>query len=145
MRRFEDGTQTTDGSGPATSHDGSRPAGAQAPSDRGHLVLELSNAIVRVHKQLAGKGPTKARSYLLQDLVVVLLEGGFTRSEQTLHESGHDRELQLVRMAMQQTAETALRAVVEEVLGRRVRSTMSANDPRNGYQVEIFVLEPAQG
>jgi uncharacterized protein YbcI len=106
-------------------------------------MLELSNAVVRIHKQLAGKGPTKARSHLLQDLVVVVLEGGFTRGEQTLHDAGHDRELLQARLAMQQTAEADLRAAVEENLGRRVRSFMSANDPENGFQAEIFVLEPA--
>jgi uncharacterized protein YbcI len=111
-------------------------------SERGHRMLELSNAVVRIHKQLVGKGPTKARSHLLQDLVVVLLEGGFTRGEQTLHDAGHDREVLQARMAMQYTAEDELRAVVERVLERRVRSFMSANDPTTGMQAEIFVLEP---
>jgi uncharacterized protein YbcI len=114
----------------------------EAVSERGQRMLELSNAVVRIHKQLAGKGPTKARSHLLTDLAVVVLEGGFTRGEETLHKSGHDRELQAARLAMQKCAEADLRAVVEEILGRRVRSFMSANDPENGFQTEIFVLEP---
>jgi uncharacterized protein YbcI len=124
------------------SRDGSAFALPDAPSERGQRMLELSNAVVRIHKQLAGKGPTKARSHLMQDLVVVVLEGGFTRSEQTLHEAGHDRELLQARLAMQAAAETQLRSAVEEVIGRRVRSFMSANDPENGFQTEIFVLEP---
>ena len=52
---------------------------------RGRLLLELSNAVVRIHKEYYGKGPTKARSHLSQDmLVVVVLEGGYTHAEQTL-------------------------------------------------------------
>lgn len=115
---------------------------AETPTDRGHRMLELSNAVVRIHKQLAGKGPTKARAYMQQDLLVVLLEGGFTRSEETLHNAGHDRELQQARSAMQASAADELRGAVEAILGRRVRSFMSANDPGEGFQTEIFVLEP---
>jgi uncharacterized protein YbcI len=115
----------------------------EGTSDRGQGLLELSNAVVRVHKQLAGKGPTKARAHLLQNLLVVVLEGGFTRSEQTLHDAGHDSVLQQSRLAIQNLAEAELRAAVERILGRRVRSFMSANDPTQGLQAEIFVLEPA--
>jgi uncharacterized protein YbcI len=111
-------------------------------TERGQHLLEVSNAVVRVHKQLSGKGPTKARSYLNHDLLVVLLEGGFTRSEQTLLEAGHDRELMEARLAMHEAAEDDLRRAVEEVLGRKVRAFMSATDPGTGFQAELFVLAP---
>src|SRR3954447_939566 len=109
------------GGGDMKSGEMSAVAPTEAVSERGQRMLELSNAVVRIHKQLAGKGPTKARSHLMQDLVVVVLEGGFTRGEQTLHEAGHDRELLQARLAMQQAAEAELRAAVEQILGRRVR------------------------
>jgi len=57
--------------------------------ERGQVLLDLSNAVVRIHKQYYGKGPTKARSHLTHDLLTVILEGGYTRSEQTLLEHGH--------------------------------------------------------
>jgi uncharacterized protein YbcI len=118
------------------------PAEEVTPIDRGQQLLELANAVVRVHKQLSGKGPTKARAYLQQDLLVVVLEGGFTRGEQTLQAAGHHRELMHTRLAIQHAGEAELRSVVEAILGRRVRSFMSANDPQEGYQAELFVLEP---
>jgi uncharacterized protein YbcI len=105
------------------------------------LLLGISNAVVRVHKQYYGKGPTKARSHLSHDLLTVVLEGGLTRSEQTLLEHGHSAEVVQSRAAMQQSVEQELREAVEGVLGRRVRSFMSANDPRADLQVEIFVLD----
>jgi uncharacterized protein YbcI len=112
------------------------------PAERGQRLLELSNAVVRIHKQLSGKGPTKARSYVQQDLVVVVLEGGFTRSEQTLHDAGHDRELLQARLAIQHAGEDELREAVETIIGRKVRSFMSSSDPGAGFQAELFVLEP---
>ena len=119
--------------------------GTQPTADRGSVLLELSNAIVRIHKQAHGKGPTKARSHLSGDLLAVVLEGGYTRGEMTLHESGHVREVLQARLAMRALTEAEMRAVVERILGRTVRSFMSANDPSNELQVEIFVLDQESG
>src|SRR3954454_256014 len=113
--------------------------------DRGQVLLDLSNAVVRIHKQFYGKGPTKARSHLSHDLLTVVLEGGYTRSEQTLHDRGFDEQVVQSRLAMQSAVENELRAAVEEILGRSVRSFMSANDPSNEMQAEIFVLYPEDG
>ena len=82
-------------------------------------MLELSNAVVRIHKEYYGKGPTKARSHLSQDMLVVVLEGGYTHAEQTLLAAGHSKEVVQSRFAMQKTAEPDLRQAVEEILQRR--------------------------
>lgn len=108
---------------------------------RGQLMLELSNAVVRIHKEYHGKGPTKARSHLSQDMLVVVLEGGYTHSEQMLLAAGHAKEVMQSRLAMQATTEPALRRAVEEILKRPVRSFMSAHDPTADVQVEVFLLE----
>jgi len=112
---------------------------------RGQILLDISNAIVRLHKDFYGKGPTKARTQIAHDLVTVVLEGGFTQSEKTLHAHGHDREVAESRFAMQKSVEAELRAVVEGLTGRSIRSFMSAHDPGEGIQVEVFVLDPPPG
>lgn len=110
-------------------------------TEQGELLADISNAIVRIHKREFGKGPVKARAHLSQDLLVVVLEGGFTRGEQTLQESGHEQELLSARRAMQYSIEDEFRAAIESLLYRSVRSLMTANDPSNDLQAEIFVLE----
>jgi len=106
------------------------------------MLADVSNAIVRIHKQFYGKGPVRARAHLAEDLLTVVLEGGFTRSEQTLHDHGHEREIMSSRLAMQHSVESEFRAAVETITYRSVRSFMSANDPSNDLQAEIFVLRP---
>jgi uncharacterized protein YbcI len=117
-------------------------AGEHASSERGQVLADISNAIVRIHKRFYGKGPVKARAHLSQDLLTVVLEGGFTRGEQTLHDHGHSQEVIRSRLAMQESIESDYRAAVESILYRSVRSFMSANDPSNDMQAEIFVLHP---
>jgi uncharacterized protein YbcI len=113
-----------------------------SPNDRGQVLADVSNAIVRIHKRFYGKGPVKARAHLSQDLLTVILEGGFTRGEQTLQDHGHEQEVVRSRLAMQQSIESEFRIAVESILYRSVRSFMSANDPSNDMQAEVFVLHP---
>lgn len=103
--------------------------------------LELSNAIARLHKQFIGRGPTNARTTIDGDLVVCLLEGGYTRAEQTLSEDGKADLVAAGRVGLQEAMRQAMIAAVQEVTDRRVLSFMSANDLDHNLQVEIFVLQ----
>jgi len=113
-----------------------------AVNDRGQVLADVSNAIVRIHKRFYGKGPVKARAHLSQDVLTVILEGGLTRGEQTLQDHGHEQEVVRSRLAMQQSIESEFRIAVESILYRSVRSFMSSNDPSNDLQAEVFVLHP---
>ena len=107
-------------------------------------ALEIANAIARLHKDYVGRGPTNSRATIDAELVVVLLEGGFTRAERTLDGSSHRDLVVAGRVGLQDAMREGMIAVVEGVLGRRVRSFMSANDLERNLQVEVFVLEGAQ-
>jgi uncharacterized protein YbcI len=104
--------------------------------------LELSNAISRLHKQFIGRGPTNSRTTLDGDLVVCLLEGGFTVAEQTLGDNDMHELVVAGRVGLQDSMRQAMIEAVQEVTGRRVRSFMSANDVEHNFQTEIFVLWP---
>lgn len=105
--------------------------------------LELSNAIARLHKEQVGRGPTSARTTIDGDLVVCLLEGGFTRAEQTLSDSDRQELVVAGRVGLQDAMRDAMIAAVQDIMGRRVVSFMSANDYDHNLQAEVFVLEPA--
>jgi len=104
--------------------------------------LELSNAISRLHKQFIGRGPTNSRTTIDGDLVVCLLEGGFTVAEQTLGDNDMQELVIAGRVGLQDSMRQAMIEAVQEVTGRRVRSFMSANDLEHNFQTEIFVLWP---
>ena len=102
--------------------------------------LELSNAISRLHKQFIGRGPTNSRTTIDGDLVVCLLEGGFTRAEQTLTDNDKQELVVAGRVGLQEAMRQAMIAAVQDITGRHVRSFMSANDLEHNLQTEIFVL-----
>ena len=104
--------------------------------------MELANAMVGVYSQFYGRGPTKARAYLSEDLVVVVLEGVLTRGELTLRDRGETEEVDRSRRAFQRAVRDEFVGAVERITGRRVRSFMSEMDAAQDVAAEIFVLEP---
>jgi uncharacterized protein YbcI len=112
-------------------------------TESGNLLLEIANALVALHKEYFGRGPTKARAHVWRDLVVVILEGGYSQAERTLHEHGRDDAVERARTAIKETIEDAGVTAIEQLTGRKVRSFMSANDAGNELEADIFMLEPA--
>lgn len=104
--------------------------------------LEVSNAISRLHKQFIGRGPTNSRTTIDGDIVVCLLEGGFTVAEQTLSDNDRQELVVAGRVGLQDAMRQAMIEAVQDIVGRRVRSFMSANDLEHNYQTEVFVLWP---
>ena len=106
-------------------------------------ALEISNAIARLHKEYVGRGPANSRTSIDGDLVVCLLEGGYTRAEQTLAENNQGQLVAEGRVGLQEAMRTGMISAVERILGRRVLSFMSANDLERNLQVEVFVMNSA--
>ena len=73
------------------------------PGHRGEVLTGISNALVRLHKEYYGKGPTKTKTFIVDDTVVCILRGGFTAVERTLVESGREQAVRDIRLAFQVT------------------------------------------
>ena len=108
----------------------------------GELSGQISTRFVQLIKEHSGKGPTRCRTYVEEDLVVVLLRGGYTLAEGTLFEAGRWLDVRTSRHAFQDTMEGRFSAELERMTGRQVHAFMSASHQDPDLQVEIFVLEP---
>jgi uncharacterized protein YbcI len=115
-------------------------AAAASADGRGSPLLEISNAIVALHKRYYGKGPTSAKTHMVGELVVVLLKGGYTQVERTLHEEGHTGAVLDQRRAFQHAMEQRFRRVVEEAVGREVVAVMTSNHLEPDLSCATFVL-----
>ena len=109
----------------------------------GSKAAAISNMVVRLTSQYTGRGPTKARTYINDDLVTVVLQDSLTRGERTLVDNDQ-RELVLsARRAFQNAMEADFVAGIHEILGREVVAFLSANCAEPDYAVESFILAPA--
>jgi uncharacterized protein YbcI len=104
----------------------------------------ISTAAVQLLHEYTGRGPTRAKTSINEDLVTIVLADTLTKGERKLVDNGlADRVLQL-RHDYQQTMRDDLVAIVERQLGRRVVAFMSQNHIDPDLAVEVFVLEPTE-
>jgi uncharacterized protein YbcI len=109
---------------------------------QGEQLAAVTNGIVQLFREYYGRGPDKAKSYLLDDRIVVcVLENTMTTVEQTLSKHGHGDMVRQVRLTFQGAMVDEFKGVVEKAMGRRVASYHSqlTMDPDTGF--EFFVLE----
>src|SRR5215203_2138576 len=107
---------------------------------RGDPRAQISNAMVALKKRFYGKGPERARSYVVDDYVFCAMEGGLTRNEEVLVEAGQEDAVRQYRLLFQATMEKTTTAAIEEITGRSVvgyHSQITFNPTR---AFEIFVL-----
>jgi uncharacterized protein YbcI len=107
----------------------------------GNLRLAISNALVGVKKQLYGKGPVKAKTYINDNYVFSVLEGGLTRNEETLLSAGEHRLVREYRLRFQESVAETITTAIEDVTKRKVLAYHSqiVFDPDRAF--EIFVLD----
>lgn len=106
-------------------------------------MLELSNAMVRLYKDVFGRGPTKAKaSFAGPDTLVIVLESSMTVVERNLAVMGEHARLRDARLFFQYTVEEQFRDTVERILGRKTVAFISGMDTRHDVAIEVFTLEP---
>jgi uncharacterized protein YbcI len=115
---------------------------AAKPSNHGDVLTAISDGIVALLKEYYGRGPTRAKSYYEDDLVVCLLRGGFTRVEQTLLAGGRGGSVIQQRMDFQDVMRDRFQEVIEQATGRQVIGFMSGNQQDPDIMCEVFILAP---
>ena len=115
-----------------------------ARQDRGGLLEEITRSVVGLHKEFIGQGPTNARTYIGEDLVVCVLQGGFSRAERTLLEGGRRGVVIRQRQALEEVLRQPLSDMIERLAERRVVGFGSAVQPDGELSTVVFHLEPAR-
>jgi uncharacterized protein YbcI len=113
-------------------------------ADRQGLELqELTNAMVRLYKELFGRGPTKARTnYAGPDTLVATLENSLTPAERNMLELDEHQRVREIRMFFQHASDAEFTGTVEEITGRKVWAFVSGMDTHKDVATEVFYLEP---
>jgi uncharacterized protein YbcI len=114
----------------------------ESESRTGDQLAAVTNGIVKLFREHYGRGPTKAKSYLLDErYLVCVLEDTMTTVERTLVDNGHGDLVRKVRLTFQEAMADEFKGVVSEAMGRPVLAYHSqlTLDPDLGF--EFFVLE----
>jgi len=123
------------------------PAAGGAPLAGGHLLAAISTRIVGILREHYGRGPMKAKTYALDDIIVVVMRGsGFTALEQTIMDSGEPDRVVAMREDFQRVMAKLYRETIEELTGRTVLAFLSQAHVEPDITMEIFFVDgPLEG
>jgi uncharacterized protein YbcI len=109
---------------------------------KGMVEAEICEAVIRFEKEYMGRGPSDARAYIIDDMILVRLKGILTKGEEQL--SRNDEGFLLVkalRTKLLENARPLLEAIIYDVTGLKVRSLHTDISTSTGERIILFMLE----
>jgi len=115
---------------------------ALRPLEGGKLLSEITNRIVSLMREHYGRGPIKAKTYVLDNLIVcVLSDSGFTAIERTMMEGGEPEGVLGMRRDFQRMMKVRYSEIIEELTGRKVLAFLSQTHVEPDLTVEMFLMD----
>ena len=110
-------------------------------------MAAISTAVVAILRERYGRGPMKAKTYALDDVIVVVMRGsGFTPLEQTIMDSGQPQRVVDMRHDFQHMMTKRFTETIEELTGRNVIAFLSQAHVDPDLTVEMFFVDgPLEG
>ena len=115
---------------------------SEGRGDGGQLQAAISETVVRLLAEHTGRGPTKARTTIDRDLIVVVLQNSLTPGERFLADRNRGEQVLDMRRAYQDAIREDCIAAIEDLTSRTVTAFMSANHIDPDLAAEVFVLQP---
>ena len=114
---------------------------APAPETVGEMLAAISTRIVGLLREHYGRGPSRAKTYAMDDCIVCVLRNGFTAHERTIVDSGEPGRVIEMRQDFQRLMERQYRHTIETITGRKVVAFLSQAHLEPDITLEIFFLD----
>lgn len=109
---------------------------------KGQIEAAITAAVTQFEREMLGRGPKEARTFLVHDLVVVRLKGILSPGEQQVaREAGGIDLIKQMRTRLVESFDRELAQIVEQHTGVRVASMHTDISTRTGERVFVFTLE----
>ena len=112
---------------------------------QGEMEAAVCEGVARFEQEYMGRGPKEVRCYLIEELLLIRLQGVLTAAEQHLvqtvaPEKGRDL-LKDVRTQLIEIARPTLQALIESITGTKAISLHHDISTIYGEEIIIFSLE----
>ena len=111
---------------------------------KGRIEVEISEAIIKLEKEYMGRGPDEAKTYMIDDLIIIRLQRVLTPAEQQLARSNGDVKgrslIKQIRRELLEKARPLLEAMLWDITGRKVNSLHTDISTVSGERIIIFTL-----
>ncbi len=104
-------------------------------------MTAISNEIVRIMRTHYGRGPHRAKTYVIDDIVVCVLRNGFTAVEQTMVSGGQSDRVVAMRHDFQTLMAEHYKEMITKLTGRRVVAFLSQAHLEPDLTLEVFFVD----
>ncbi|HEY1520840.1 MAG TPA: Na-translocating system protein MpsC family protein [Solirubrobacteraceae bacterium] len=111
------------------------------PLGGGKLLAEITNRIVALMREHYGRGPIKAKTYVVDNLIVCVLCTGFTAIERTMMDGGEPDLVLDMRRDFQRMMKRRYSEMIEELTGRKVLAVLSQAHIEPDLSLEVFLMD----
>ncbi|KOO50672.1 DUF2294 domain-containing protein [Priestia koreensis] len=112
------------------------------PLTKRKLEAEISESLIKVQRELMGRGPQEAKTYIIQDMVITRFKGVLTVEEKHLVENDNGRKLvKQMRQLLREMYSKHFEDVIEEHTGCKVLSSHSDTSTKIGERIEVFIMD----
>jgi uncharacterized protein YbcI len=105
------------------------------------MAYAIADAVMHIHRERVGRGPTKAQAFFRRNVVVVVMEDAFTRGEKSLVSARRGAEAREVRAQFVAMMRAELVEAVERLTGAEVVAFLSDSSAEPDVSIEVFVLD----
>ena len=142
QREMSRRSASADGDGHLRALTADRTSGDLRRSGQQSLAAQISTRMVKLLSIYTGRGPTKARTTIDANVIVVVTDDALTTAEKNLASAGEAESVVEMRRRFQSVMYADAVAAIEELSGRSVRAFLSDISPEENVAVHAFVLEP---
>jgi uncharacterized protein YbcI len=111
------------------------------PLGGGRLLAEITNRIVAFMREHYGRGPIKAKTYVLDNLIVCVLTDGFLAIERTMVAGGEQDLVLEMRRDFQSLMKQRYSEMIEDLTGRKVLAFLSQAHIEPDLTVAMFLMD----
>jgi len=109
---------------------------------RGEIEAELTQAIVKFEKEFLGRGPLDARTFFINDMILIRLKGLITPAERKLAESRDGQMLvKETRRQLLETCRPLIEEIVQEIIGYKIISLHTDMSTRTGERILVLTVD----
>ncbi|MBM7660172.1 uncharacterized protein YbcI [Bacillus mesophilus] len=111
-------------------------------SPKRKLESEISEAFIKFQRELIGRGPQEARTYILEDMIITRFKGVLTIEEKHLVENDDGKKLvKQMRQVLREMYSEKYEEIVERFTGAKVLSSHSDISTKMGERIEVFIVD----
>jgi uncharacterized protein YbcI len=111
------------------------------PSSKGQIEAEITKAIIQFEREHLGRGPQEARTWIIQDMILIRLKGVLTPAEEKLAKDPEGKNLiKQVRTQLIEGSRSLLESIMQGITGVPTISLHSDISTKTGERMIVLTM-----